>query len=1664
VGASEAIEAGVKGVRAARTAAEAADAALEARKAQVLAENAALNTAQNGAEQADALVRAVDQSTVATGGGGDMSEAIRRGNELLNGPAASEAADAARDAATAARAAATTPTPEEEARLLQEAQEKIQRSKDELTRLTEAKAAPEQVAFDSPVASALTRPYDPSEEASILQEAALYLNDANLESEAQQLMKMVRDGGHVESMTGFQIRRRLEDAVAAALAKFDILTEDQVLHEVDRILDAAKQPHLTHRAAIEAGIDTPEEMLQAAYRWYGEDTARQAAKIASERAKENKLFGAITPPVPPSGVVRAAAGGVPGGVSGAALAISAEDEEENLDGIDYGNVFTKGLIGFGIGAVGVGGAPYAAKAVYNALDDNLLRLGRWWMAPTHLIKDPEARGIVGEWANRYTMANHLGRALEDEWREVFGSKFDMRAAMILEETGALPPDLAKLPGAQMAVDHWLAVADWARKYDIVPDPISGTGKAKVYLPHVLDEDWKNALEAAKADVFKFGGGPEEGVTKPASYVSRNPFQYFQKARTHETLRDGMFDPSNPVVYSTDFAKIIGNYYTRAMEIANNQMLVRNLNDHALKVSPGLTPKSALKNAEIVRNVTGDAKVIGGNPLSSLDTFRYAGVDDVRVSDDLYRVFKNLMGDEERWTSMVGLREVYKVSQYFRQNILSGVDVYQLAQVSRALVNSMAGRHAEAALGAVGRGEWGKAGKEAFDIAADPVAKWSKAMAYGLAPNFYQAWSRLPETRMRMRRAMNDGLMLTSRDQPDEMKWGEKWFLAGLNSLMTGGATYQGTLMTGGSDEEAKQNAIKAGAIGLGVGLPIFGNRPGKAGVGVSNYGVGLGKEQVSLAEAVSHGVWERVIPYMKLHVYELYREKYGGEKAAEFTNQILGGQNLMAIGRSRNVQDMLRIAVMTPEWQEGFVRSIGNAAFNWGKDSELGHMNRVYWGTSLVGSAVMLAGLNLALGGVMPWQNDPDKVLTVNTTKLYDTMGWDRTDPKTGEQYTPYWDVLGPYRSLAEPMQETSRAWLAAAYERSGLQPDDLPGYQAITGGFGDQPAKPDPKEAWSKFVTARGGFVPATLSELLSGQDFAGRPLDREEDPEYQTLLNRAWAAFNNLTPSGQSDLSRGLAKGEPPAAIAYQFLTGQRVEAESGNTRFWKDFEQVLDEAHVSGEEWRKARDKARDTNEQADKEIELRLQGLTDSKGHPVEPGQSDMTARQRKDAIENWGAQRTSLREQQMDLLAGIPEGDKKEALRKEIQELQKYRVVSGGEVSSDLSDRPELDIDELIRLAWNRDPAEIARLKRTAPEPTTWQDMLAGKIREAVDRPPGYDDAARLQTIRNKWIVDTADDKDIDVAVLQDLIKAHVYQITDSEGGYSPPVLKGVTSQKLDEYAQGWRDAGLNENGKPMDDPALAARQRQDYVMHLASEIGVDPQALNTRIKLRNIPIADQTDAALGYSHAQDVLGQARYYKYLNPDGTPKGTPKDWEEYDKLLDAKDARFDYRVVEGQKYYYKNGMVDQETTDLERARERATAGKYKDIVNSQHKDDYYRWYGDGSNMTDAQWAKYTAGTLDMWNDTPDAREAQNRNQAMRLWAALTPEERRTYGVAEAGQSPVSWRGRDEFGNQGSRRTSLAAYIQYINTYMSDKYKGPNGTPFLGDLDPRPPTQLSS
>jgi hypothetical protein len=251
-------------------------------------------------------------------------------------------------------------------------------------------------------------------------------------------------------------------------------------------------------------------------------------------------------------------------------------------------------------------------------------------------------------------------------------------------------------------------------------------------------------------------------------------------------------------------------------------------------------------------------------------------------------------------------------------------------------------------------------------------------------------------------------------------------------------------------------------------------------------------------------------------------------------------------------------------------------------------------------------------------------------------------------------------------------------------------------------------------------------------------------------------------------------------------------------------------------------------------------------------------------------------------------------------------------------------------------------------------------------------------------------------------------------------------------------------------------PGTAARQRQGTCCTTWG-LGLDPKALQSRIKLRSLPMADSTPEAVSRSKALDTLSNSRYYAYQNPDGTPFGSPKEWADMDKELAANRNRFEFKSSGGQGFFFKNGEPNEKLNEMYRAKQQATANRYRSVENSPNKEEYYRWFGDGANLTDKQWQQYTDGTLDMWHDKPSTREAQNRVQAMRVWAGLTPQERNTYGLPEAGGgNPIAWDASVDTGTE-RRRTSLANYIAYINAYKNNHYQ-------LGDIDPNPQEALSS
>jgi cell wall-associated NlpC family hydrolase len=1671
----------------------------------LLLEGAETSIKRASPEGAAAIARAIEGTEQATP---SVAAAVRQIEGLTDEAAALAAkrtpqrvapvAAAIDDTAKAVTEAPTTGVPvgtPEEVATAARASSSTAKAADYLAAEAAMKGSPEEIAFGNLVAEAVDRPYSAKEQLELLQSAALHLNDPIIEADAKALKEMVASGQKVEPLTGEQIRRRIINGVGRSAEILEPeYTPEWILSETDKIMDAAGHP-LLKSDAVASRVPSPSEILDARLGWWETEASRRAhaydeqRKItfaAMDRYKQHDTLRQIREAT--QAMFPTALKGLVGAAAGAAheYATTPGDQEVDLPKA----VLKAGVAGF---ATAIGAGP-AIGLVGKGLNGVVLKNATEIFAPVMNFSKP-VKDATFQWAGDLELAHNLSKQLKSEWIRTFGEKISVEEQAGFEINGRFSDDLMRLPGAQDAIDHWVAVATWAKDQGLIARPIEmhGThGTPKVYIPHILQKDLDDGYRMA-------------GENKNRGMLARNPMRYFEQARQYFTMYDGMFQPhygTPKFTYSEDMAENLGNYYERTIQAAAHRLYVKRLHEVSLSRTPELLDGADLKPDDLIRVTDPRNFPKNGVKLNGIKGFDFfPELEDVYVSENMKDALTTMMGGGR------GVRDIpvigdtlMDMNAMFKLNVLSGIDAYHILnetrqlfatqgwnavvggkgaglQVATGLVGAAAGvgqelaqeqpNYATAAVkGAIGFG-LGTAATAPIKVALPFGAKvgtpgtllpkdmqgggtlWM-AFAHALDPSLHQKWLRDPVTAKRIQRSIRDGMQMTIvPDLPEHLSIKQRFLLAGMNTVSGGVGAYQATLMSGGSEEEA----IKAGLIGGAAGLALSSPLP-------------IGKEQRSIVETIANRTFDQLIPYMKYTTYEMYAPKVGGRAAAEFANEVYGGQNILAIGRSRLVQDAMRLAILAPDWQEGWARLVGNGLFNWGADAPQGKMARIYWRNALVQSAVLLEGTNLAMNGTWSWQNDPNGTLMVNASRFYDMMGWNRTNPRTGEQYQPHWDILGPYRGMLEPAVESSRWAMAGAYQGLGFKPERIPAYAETVGRLPrvgmTEDAIPRPhnvKDAWASFLSARGGVLGSAGQEIMTGKDFAGNPIDRADDDMYHQTSNRILNFMLNMLPTGQAEFSRAIAQGEEPTVAAGSILTGSRPRRIDSATEHFQAIEEIKRETRTSDEAYRTQRQGDFTHNQKIDTTIANILSGRT-NKGSddPLGSGQkSDATPTDRKNRVAALGADRRSMRERLYDMAAQV-EGPERAVAEQIIQAQQEMEVVPGKAVPADMDlvRRPDLDPEELFRLAWNRDPTQVAWLKGEQPQS---QDLL-GKIhdglREVLGRAPGgKDKEQQLQDLRTRWTIKTATEWGIDPAVMNDMVKARVYEIG------APPPIPGVTSEQLDDLTDQYQAAGRDHQGKAITDPTMAAIYQQEYLLKTAGELGVDPKNLAQRIKLRTLPADDSTPQALSYSHARDVLSDARLYKYQFSDGEPYGTPTDWAKWDEELSKKQSQWDFQEKDGYRVYITPGNkgVDRRLTTIYEAKQYALANKYKDVRQSPHAEDFYRWYGDGVNFTDEQWTRYKAGTLDMWRDKPDTREAQNRNEATRVWASLTPDERNRYGLPAHGYQPIEWTAYLPSGRTEKRKTSLANYINYINGWKTKEWLGK-----LGDIDPDTGETVSS
>jgi len=163
------------------------------------------------------------------------------------------------------------------------------------------------------------------------------------------------------------------------------------------------------------------------------------------------------------------------------------------------------------------------------------------------------------------------------------------------------------------------------------------------------------------------------------------------------------------------------------------------------------------------------------------------------------------------------------------------------------------------------------------------------------------------------------------------------------------AGYTETKLTGGTDEEARANALKGGAAGLVLGgLPAF--------------------KGSTLPEVLQSALWDRAVPLAKATAWDaLTKGGLDPEAAAKVVNERFGGLNYAAMGRNPTLIDAQRLLLQASDWNEATVRQLGSAMFGGsGQGVRAGFLAK-----TIAGMMTTTEVANYALSGHSTLQNQP---------------------------------------------------------------------------------------------------------------------------------------------------------------------------------------------------------------------------------------------------------------------------------------------------------------------------------------------------------------------------------------------------------------------------------------------------------------------------------------------------------------------------------------------------------------------------------------------------------------------------------------------------------------------------------------------------------------------
>lgn len=132
-------------------------------------------------------------------------------------------------------------------------------------------------------------------------------------------------------------------------------------------------------------------------------------------------------------------------------------------------------------------------------------------------------------------------------------------------------------------------------------------------------------------------------------------------------------------------------------------------------------------------------------------------------------------------------------------------------------------------------------------------------------------------------------------------------------------------------------------------------------------------------EAFGGPLFNKMIPSLKISSYEeLVKNGMDGKDAAKLVNNVYGGINWEQMGRSKDTQNLLRIAILAPDWAETTLRTGGNfvKAFNPKDRSMVMNRYRTMMAT-ILGSYVAHNVVNKITSGHYSYENEPSNIFNI---------------------------------------------------------------------------------------------------------------------------------------------------------------------------------------------------------------------------------------------------------------------------------------------------------------------------------------------------------------------------------------------------------------------------------------------------------------------------------------------------------------------------------------------------------------------------------------------------------------------------------------------------------------------------------------------------------------